>query len=102
MAGPRCLPALAQHPAEALRARDAVGSGPVHGDVAVTFEQAHEPGDLDGLVLLGAGQQHEQAPVVEGVLALAHLIGRPLQGSPWSRRGSGSTPARVDSTRERK
>src|SRR4051812_9099264 len=36
-------PALAQHPAEAVRARHPAGAGPVHRHVAVTLEQAHEP-----------------------------------------------------------
>src|SRR5579859_42437 len=78
---PVLLAPLAQDPAEAFRARDPLGTGPVHGDVAVPFEQAHQPTDLlDRLVLLGPGQQGEQAALFEGVAALTHLLGAAAQG----------------------
>ena len=46
----RCLLApVAQHLAEALGRRDAVAAGPVHRDVAVALEQAHQPADLSSV-----------------------------------------------------
>ena len=74
-------PALAQHPGEALGARDLVGAGAVHGDVAVALEQAHQPADLvEHRPLLGLANSVARAAVVERVLALAELVEQPADG----------------------
>ena len=75
------LAPVAQDPAEALGRRDAVGPGPVHGDVAVALEQAHHPADApEHLLLLGGGQQGHQPALVERVAPGPHLVGGPPEG----------------------
>ena len=75
------LAALVEHVAEPPGARDAVGGGPVHGDVAVALEHAHQALHLleDG-VLLGPGQQGDQASLVEGAAAGPELLDGPPEG----------------------
>ena len=98
--------ALAQHPAEAVGARDQALAGAVHGDVAVPLEQAHQAADLvEDRPLLGPGDQVHQAAVGERVLARParrRPCGSRRRGGAWGRgrprRGSraparGSAPA---------
>ena len=68
-------PPLAEHPGEAVGARDPVGAGAVHRDVAVALEQAHQPADLvEHLALGGAGQQRGEAAVVERLATVAQVV----------------------------
>ena len=79
--GRRGLAPLAQHPAEPLGRGHTARSGPVHRDVAMAFEQRHEPGHLaEGDALLLGGDDRGQAAEVEGVTALAQPRGRAAEG----------------------
>src|SRR5437764_4354439 len=74
-------PPLVQHPLEAIGTGDEAGARPVHGDVAVALEQAHHPLDLaQHRLLVGAGDEGDQAALVEGVLAGAYLLDRAAEG----------------------
>ena len=66
-AGAAGLAPLVEDLAEAVGAGDAVGAGAVHDQVAVALEHAHEALDLlEHRVLLGPGQQGDDAALVEG------------------------------------
>ena len=73
-------PPLLQHPGEAVGRGDVADAGPVHGDVAVAFEQAHQPADLvEHVALLGRGEQVGEAAVGERAAAGADLVDGPLE-----------------------
>ena len=75
----RFLPTLVEHPREASGARHPLTSGTVHGDVAVPFEQAHQPADrIECDALLGVGKERDDATVFERIATGPHLGGGPL------------------------
>ena len=101
-AGAGVGPALPQHPGEAVGARDAVGAGPVHRDVAVALEQAHEPADLvEHHPLVRCGEQGGEPAVVERAARPAAGRRRPSPSASRNRFGSGSTESSVCWTRPR-
>ena len=94
-------PALAQHPAEAPRVGDPAGAGPVHRDVAMALEQAHQALDLlQEDLLLRAGQQGHEPALVHRVASGPHLVDGALQRGQEPLRigvdGTQSTAAFVD------
>ena len=98
------LAALAEHPAEALGAGDAVGAGAVHGDVAVAFEQAHQPADLvEHRALLGRWRAAPTSPPSSSGLRPPRTSSTDAAAAPRrSASGSGSTASSVCSTSARK
>ena len=84
------LAPLAEHLAEAVGARARPPPRPVHRDVAVALQQAHQRLDpLDGRELLGDGHQAEHPGVLQRAAAGPHLLGRPAQRlgqCAWGRR----------------
>ena len=94
---------LAQHPGEHRGVGDGVGAGPVHGDVAVSLEQAHHGLDpADHLELLGRRHQARASRPPRGGSARPAPRPRPGAAPRRSARGSGAMPDMAWSTRDRK
>jgi hypothetical protein len=56
-------------------------AGPIHGDVAVALQQAHQPADpAEQLALVRAGQQGGNATLVERIGARAQILDHPTEG----------------------
>ena len=81
-AGPRvCLRRCRSTSENRAGAGDGGGTGPVHGDVAVALQQAHQRLDpVEALQLLGRGHQAEGAAVPQRVAPGPDLLGHPAEG----------------------
>src|SRR4029453_1156759 len=75
------LPPLAQRPREPGGRGDVTLAGPIHGDVAVALQQAHQSAyPAEQLTLVRAGQQRGDPPLVERVVARTRGLDNPAEG----------------------